>query len=178
MSELVVAAVDVGAVRNIGYWRDSADGSGGGTKLEELAAQVAADLDLGRRVALGFEAPLFVPMPEDSDGLNRQRTGERGRPWCAGAGTARSRWVHSKRPGSCRESPGQLRVARESRSTVTSSPGPGVSFYGRPSCLLRGRIEAQSIRTSTMHGVRSASVAHACPGRLHSRTSRTPRSSA
>lgn len=87
MSELVVAAVDVGAVRNIGYWRDSADGSGGGTKLEELATQVAADLDLGRRVALGFEAPLFVPMPDDSDALNRQRTGERGRPWCAGAGT-------------------------------------------------------------------------------------------
>ncbi len=37
-------------------------------------------------VALRIEAPLYVPMPQTSAGLNK-RAGERGRPWCAGAGT-------------------------------------------------------------------------------------------
>jgi hypothetical protein len=30
---------------------------------------------------------LFVPLPQAPEDLNRQRVGERGRPWCAGAGT-------------------------------------------------------------------------------------------
>jgi hypothetical protein len=46
-----------------------------------------ADLGLRTPVALGFEAPLFIPRPASAEQLNRQRAGERGRPWCAGAGT-------------------------------------------------------------------------------------------
>jgi hypothetical protein len=30
---------------------------------------------------------LFVPMPSESSRLNRQRDGDKGRPWCAGAGS-------------------------------------------------------------------------------------------
>jgi hypothetical protein len=88
MTDVVVAAVDVGAVRNIGYWRDApGEGEAGGHRLDDLAGRLATDLTRGRSVALGLEAPLFVPLPEAAGDLNRQRAGERGRPWCAGAGT-------------------------------------------------------------------------------------------
>ena len=84
----MVCAVDVGSLLNIGWWRAPRTGSGsGGRDLDSLVATVANDLAVGRRVALGFEAPLFIPMPTSTAGLNRQRVGERGRPWCAGAGT-------------------------------------------------------------------------------------------
>ena len=36
---------------------------------------------------MGFEAPLFIPRPSSTLGLSRQRVGDRGRPWSAGAGT-------------------------------------------------------------------------------------------
>lgn len=87
MSNVVVAAVDVGSPSNIGWWR-VADGAGtGGRELDELVELLASDLNQNRSVALGFEAPVFVPLPATAAGLNRQRVGERGRPWCAGAGT-------------------------------------------------------------------------------------------
>lgn len=87
MTSLVVAAVDVGKPANIGWWRRASPDTAG-HDLDELAGQLAGDLDRGSRVALGFEAPLFVPVPDSAEGLNRQRAGERGRPWCAGAGSA------------------------------------------------------------------------------------------
>lgn len=85
---LSVVAIDVGAPRNIGWCR-SRGGShdAQGRDLDGVVAAVADDLDAGRRVAVGFEAPLFVPAPAAANGLNLQRVGERGRPWCAGAGT-------------------------------------------------------------------------------------------
>ncbi|MGE5434467.1 MAG: hypothetical protein ACM3S3_06740, partial [Candidatus Doudnabacteria bacterium] len=44
------------------------------------------DLGAGRAVALGFECPLFVPVPEQALGLGMARTGEKNRSWSAGAG--------------------------------------------------------------------------------------------
>jgi hypothetical protein len=83
----IVAAVDVGSLANIGWWRSHGSVGDGGRDLDLLVAAIAADLDADRTVALGFEAPLFIPRPPNSAGLNKQRVGERGRPWCAGAGT-------------------------------------------------------------------------------------------
>lgn len=84
----VVAVVDVGSIRNLGWWRRGPDGAAGGADLDTLAALLAADLAAGRAVALGLEAPLFVPVPDTPDRIGRQRAGEAGRPWCAGAGTS------------------------------------------------------------------------------------------
>lgn len=84
----VVAAVDVGSLKNIGWWRARNQMFGaGGHDLDVLIEHLIADLNAGASVALGFEAPLFIPRPAVMSGLNRQRSGDRGRPWCAGAGT-------------------------------------------------------------------------------------------
>ena len=89
MQRLVVAAVDVGAPKNIGWWREDGDETGrGGTSLDQLAALLAEDLAAGRSVALGFEAPMFIPRPESADRLNKARAGEGSSPWSGGAGTA------------------------------------------------------------------------------------------
>lgn len=87
MREPLVAAVDVGSPANIGWWAADRDSHSSGTDLDQLALVVADALNKQRAVALGFEAPLYVPMPDTPAGLNKQRVGERGRPWCAGAGT-------------------------------------------------------------------------------------------
>jgi hypothetical protein len=87
MPDPLVAAVDVGSPSNIGWWASGADGDRSGRDLDGVASVVAMALNEGTSVALGFEAPLYVPMPPSSEGLNKQRVGERGRPWCAGAGT-------------------------------------------------------------------------------------------
>jgi len=84
---IVVAAIDVGSLVNIGWWRAQGSAGLGGHDLDELIASIVADINDGTPVALGFEAPLFIPRPSTTDGLNKQRLGERGRPWCAGAGT-------------------------------------------------------------------------------------------
>jgi hypothetical protein len=86
--EISVIAVDVGSLPNIGWWRATkADAGSGGGSLDELVDAIVADFNSGVRVAVGFEAPLFVPMPSEAADLNRQRLGEKGRPWCVGAGS-------------------------------------------------------------------------------------------
>ena len=85
--QVTVVAVDVGSLANIGWWRERHDEATHGHDLDALIEVVAADLLAGVPVALGFEAPLFIPRPPSACGLNRQRAGDRGRPWCAGAGT-------------------------------------------------------------------------------------------
>lgn len=84
----VIAAVDVGSVArgNIG-WCHLADGAEQtGRRLDEIAEVVADDLNAGRRVALGFEAPLFIPLPDDEDALCKARRGEGSHAWSAAAG--------------------------------------------------------------------------------------------
>jgi hypothetical protein len=61
---VIVVAVDVGELANIGWRRREASGkSSGGRDLYDLVEVVAADLGAGIPVALGFEAPLFIPRP-------------------------------------------------------------------------------------------------------------------
>jgi len=84
---IAIAVVDVGKVANTGWWHISiSDGQCGGRDLNELATKLAKDLSDGVKVALGFEAPMFIPRASATAGLGRQRVGEAGRPWCAGAG--------------------------------------------------------------------------------------------
>ena len=60
-----------------------------GTEIAELLDAVAHDLTVGARgVALGFECPLFVPVPEDPFLLGAARPGEGNRPFSGGPGTA------------------------------------------------------------------------------------------
>lgn len=101
LMETRVIAVDVGSVLTNFAWAGlDLPGrrlvSGGGARPDEAAVSVLAALTSGIRVALGFEAPLVLPVsPVDQvDGwktLGKARQGEtvdgRSRPWSAGAGS-------------------------------------------------------------------------------------------
>lgn len=93
----VIYAADIGSIksRNLGWARlDPERGSAQierdeGTEIAELVDAVAHDLDAGARgVALGFECPLFVPVPENPIRLGAARPGEGNRPFSGGPGTA------------------------------------------------------------------------------------------
>jgi hypothetical protein len=56
------------------------------TDPEALAESIADDLLSEESVALGFEAPLFIPVPHDVERLSRGRQGDGNRSWAAPAG--------------------------------------------------------------------------------------------
>lgn len=93
MRDLVVFCADVGSVKsgNFGWARTEADSlpvaEVDSSRPGHLARAVADELDDGRPVALGFECPLFVPVPERDTELGAARRGEGNRAWSAGAGT-------------------------------------------------------------------------------------------
>jgi len=104
----VVYAADIGSIagRKFGWARvDTATGAaelerGDGTEISELVIDVARDLNAGRGVALGFECPMFVPVPDAALRLGKARVGERDRSWSAGPGAgvmatglAQSAWI-------------------------------------------------------------------------------------
>jgi hypothetical protein len=60
----------------------------GSTNIGDMARAVSRDLRDGLRVALGFESPIFVPVPRDPTRLGSKRSFEGNRPWSAGAGAA------------------------------------------------------------------------------------------
>lgn len=90
-AEFVIYCADVGSIRagNFGWASCRSDGSqrSSGTSIQEFADAVSTDFKARCKVALGFECPLFVPLPEDPVELTRARRGEGSRPWCAGAGS-------------------------------------------------------------------------------------------
>jgi hypothetical protein len=88
MDDTVVAAIDVGKVANVGWWRAGGTAPQGGRDLDELCDRLIDDLVSERRVALGFEAPLWVPLAKTTSELGQQRPGEGTRSWGAGAGAA------------------------------------------------------------------------------------------
>lgn len=82
-----IFAVDVGSLRNVGWARfASSQPPEGSRSLSDLVDRLAADAANGWSLALGFEAPGFLPVPENPTSLNRARPGEGDRPWCFGAG--------------------------------------------------------------------------------------------
>lgn len=56
--------------------------------IERLARSIGDDLTSGQSVALGFEAPLFFPVPQAAERLSRGRENERSRAFSAPAGLA------------------------------------------------------------------------------------------
>ena len=93
MDGIVVFCADVGSVKsgNFGWARtevtSAAPAEHNHASPSDLAAAVADELGEGRPVALGFECPLFLPVPENPLQLGMARHGEGSRPWSAGAGT-------------------------------------------------------------------------------------------
>jgi hypothetical protein len=84
-NSLLTACADIGSVAagNFGWW--SSDGNSG-CEPSTLVTSLAAALNNGQPVALGFECPLFVPLADDELQLTRARPGEGSRAWSAGAG--------------------------------------------------------------------------------------------
>lgn len=85
--DIAVFCADVGSIAqgNFGWAGLSDDLDQSGTDIVSLADAVAASLCAGRKVALGFEAPLFVPLSIDPSALGKARKGE-SKSWSAGAG--------------------------------------------------------------------------------------------
>jgi hypothetical protein len=81
-----VAAGHFGWARGCGGEAESAITGCG--DIETLPRSIAADLNRGLPVALGFECPLWVPLSDDPAGLTRARPIDGKRPYCAGAGAA------------------------------------------------------------------------------------------
>lgn len=93
LSALATYCIDVGSVSqgNFGWARADAVDSPveqhrGGGEITDVVDALVGDLSTGRPVALGFECPLFVPVPHDHQRLGKARDGERDRAWSAAAG--------------------------------------------------------------------------------------------
>ncbi len=84
----VVAVIDVGSPKagRLGWaFQRVDDPVETGSNLDEIIDRTGAALEV-TSVALGFEAPLFVPYRNDAMTLTNARAGEGNRPWSAGPG--------------------------------------------------------------------------------------------
>lgn len=91
MNNLVIYCADIGSVKNGKFaWarldHSSSVPPSSCNDINSLVNTLASDLRSGRKVALGFECPLFVPITEESENLTSARQGEGNRPFSAGAG--------------------------------------------------------------------------------------------
>ena len=89
----IIYCADIGSVPNGRFgWARSEPGEEpierhrGGSEIVDLVDAVADDLAARQAVALGFECPLFVPVPEHALRLGAARPGDGNRAWSAGAG--------------------------------------------------------------------------------------------
>jgi len=87
----VVYCADIGSVTtdSFGWARVDPDADGSeamGTSMGDLVDRVVADVDTGRRIALGFECPLWIPLRDNPRDLTRGRRIDAGRPWSAAGG--------------------------------------------------------------------------------------------
>jgi len=88
---MIVYACDVGSTKSgsFGWARvtlDSTSSPRGGENIEDLILNISSDLDTGRGVSIGFEAPLYMPVPNSSEDLSSGRKGEGSRSMFAPAG--------------------------------------------------------------------------------------------
>lgn len=94
MTELITYVADAGSVSKDNFhWVSSRSIAESSRDPNELARAVAHDLNSRKRVALGYESPLFVPVGPEPGLLGRARDGEcqeatGNRPFTAGAGAA------------------------------------------------------------------------------------------
>jgi hypothetical protein len=87
LERLAIFAVDVGSKSNFGWACEFENKSETGETIEQLATKIVEMANHGVYLALGFECPLFIPCPKDGKDLGKQRKGEKGKPWSAGAGS-------------------------------------------------------------------------------------------
>lgn len=80
MLSRVIYACDVGSIRggSFAWSRIEPDGlvPTASTSIDDVVPRLLADVGNGASVALGFESPLFMPIPIDSIDLNRGRVNE------------------------------------------------------------------------------------------------------
>lgn len=96
VKELAIYCADIGSItKNFGWARVSAESEqvDSGTRIDDVAERLSTDIAAGRPVALGFECPLWVPLPTDGLDLGKARPretgpGRRSRPWSAAAGAS------------------------------------------------------------------------------------------
>ena len=84
-----IYCADIGSITsgNFGWYGLRSDGTAAsGQDIEELAGQILNGLNATRQVALGFEAPMFVPFRTDPETLTRKRKGETDKNWIGGPG--------------------------------------------------------------------------------------------
>lgn len=92
MQNFIVYCADIGSIKNkrFGWCRglkiEDKFEVITGTDIGEFAEEISDDLSAGKKVALGFECPLFVPIPDNPALLTSARQGEADRAWSAGAG--------------------------------------------------------------------------------------------
>jgi len=109
MSEHIVYCADVGAPAkgNYGWVKIPLEGDPTvrveSTSLDQLSAEICADLDQGNLIALGFECPLWLSLPIRSEDLckGRQPDGNRSAfapagAWVALAGLQSMTWLFSQ----------------------------------------------------------------------------------
>jgi hypothetical protein len=90
MNNLAIFCADVGSIKNGNFgWAETLPGSIEltGTVIGEFASEIAKQVKIGSKVAIGYECPLFVPVRKDPVLVNSSRNGEGSRSWSAGAGT-------------------------------------------------------------------------------------------
>ena len=58
----------------------------GSSDIQKLVEHLRLDIERGYSVSLGFEAPLFIPVPDNSTNLSKGRKGDSNRSWSAPAG--------------------------------------------------------------------------------------------
>lgn len=93
-SETAVFVADAGsASKGNFHWVSSASIDGASDKVDQLVENIVSQLEAGRKVALGYESPLFVPLPSTHEKLGKARDGEctpetGNRPFNAGAGAS------------------------------------------------------------------------------------------
>lgn len=92
MKEPIIWCADIGSIKNkkFGWCRglkiEDKFEFITGTDIWEFAERIADDLSTDKKVALGFECPLFVPISDNPSLLTSARQGEDDRAWSAGAG--------------------------------------------------------------------------------------------
>jgi len=90
MDNLSIFCADVGSIRaNKFGWAGLLNLTDvvRGTCIEDFVDRIAGEIRSHRKVALGFECPLFVPLRDNPLAVNIARHGEGNRSWSAGAGT-------------------------------------------------------------------------------------------
>lgn len=88
--DLAICCADIGSIKkdNFGWAILHGDRQREGTKIGGLVDEVVCSLVAEVKVALGFECPLWVPVPDDPCGLTAGRRVDGNKPWSAGAGAS------------------------------------------------------------------------------------------